>query len=275
MRSIRAAKTTSLRWRLASLGLATLVSSAIAQETEQRPPYVATPQGVVERMLALAGTGSRDFVIDLGSGDGRIVIAAARQFGARGLGVDIDPELVAASRANARGAGVGERVQFELRDVLETDLSDATVVTIYLLPWLVDRLQPKLLNELAPGARIVAHAFPMKGWKPDRVERLRVARPQDRQAGESQLFLWIVPAQVRGTWRAEGWELRMRQNYQEIEIVASINGETQVVSEARLVGRGISFAVADASVRGRVDGGTIAGTITRPSGAAAITFLRD
>jgi len=262
------------RWP-AALGLALLASAAIAQDTDQRAPYVATPQEVVERMLALAGTRGEDFVIDLGSGDGRIVIAAAEKFGARGLGVEIEPELVAASRENARRAGVGGRVRFEQRDVLETDLSQATVVTIYLLPWLVDRLQPKLLHELAPGARIVAHAFPMKGWKPDRVERLRVARPRDRQTGESELYLWIVPAPARGTWRAEGWDLRVHQNYQEIEIEAIIDGRPQVVNQARLAGSEISFSAGEAFFRGRVEGRTIAGTLTRPSGTATITFARN
>ena len=164
--------------------------AAHAQDPEVRAPFVTTPEDVVERMLALAGTGPADHVVDLGSGDGRIVIAAAKLHGARGLGVDIDSKLVEISRDNARRAGVANLVQFEERDVLLTDLSRATVVTIYLLPSLIDRLQPKLLDELRPGARIVSHAFAMKGWRPDRVEKVRLRSQYLRQGDESMIFLW-------------------------------------------------------------------------------------
>ena len=153
--------------------LSLAASSAAAQGAKARPLFVPTPEEVVERMLRIAGTGPRDFVMDLGSGDGRIVIAAARNFGARGLGVDIDDELVVASRANARRAGVADRVAFEERDMFGTNLSRATVATVYQLPSLLDRLQPKFLEELRPGARIVSHAFMMKGWRPDRTEKVK------------------------------------------------------------------------------------------------------
>ena len=245
-----------------------------AQDAEVPPPFVTTPDEVVERMLLLAGTRADDFVMDLGSGDGRIVIAAARKFGARGLGVDIDPKLVALSRENARRAGVDALARFEERDVLATDLSRATVVTIYLLPWLVDRLQPKLMHELKPGTRIVAHAFPMKGWKPDRSERLRVAQPQHGQSGESTLFLWTVPAEARGPWQAQGWQLRVNQNFQEIEVEAMSGGRSLAVDLARLEGRAIVFSGPEFSFRGRVEGAAIQGQLTRADKTVAITFRR-
>ncbi len=259
----------------AALILAAIAAGARAQDTELRPPFVSTPQEVVERMLALAGTRTDDFVMDLGSGDGRIVIAAARQFGARGLGVDIDPKLVALSRENARRAGVEALARFEERDVLATDLSPATVVTIYLLPWLVDRLQPKLMHELNPGARIVAHAFAMKGWKPDRSEHLRVLQPERGQSGESSLFLWTVPAEARGDWRAGDWQLRVHQNFQEIEVEVAAGGTLLAVREAKLEGRAIGFSGPEFTFRGRVEGSAIRGELTRGGRSEAITFRRD
>lgn len=128
-------------------------------------------------MLRLAGTGPSDVVMDLGSGDGRIVIAAARTFGARGIGIEIDARLVAQSRDLARRASVAERTEFLLEDIRKADLSKASVVTIYLLPFLIDQLQPRFLDELRPGTRIVTHAFGMVGWAPDRRETVRVTRP--------------------------------------------------------------------------------------------------
>jgi len=247
---------------------------ANAQDAESRPPFVTTPEAVVERMLGLAGTRADDFVMDLGSGDGRIVIAAARMFGARGLGIEIDPELVARSRENARRAGVAALVQFEERDVLAADLSRATVVTIYLLPWLVDRLQPKLMHELRPGARIVAHAFAMKGWKADRSESMRVAQPRQGQSGESTLFLWTVPAEARGRWRAGGWQLRVHQNFQEIEVEAAYADAPVAVQQARLEGRAIAFSGPEFSFRGDVEESLMRGELTRSGKTEAITFRR-
>jgi SAM-dependent methyltransferase len=150
-------------------------------------PDVRTPHDVVIAMLRLADVGRDDVVHDLGSGDGRIVIEAARAFGARAVGIEIDPRLVAASRENARRAGVEDRVAFLERDLFEADLRGATVVTLYLSPELNARLRPKLLRELRPGARIVSHDFPMGDWRPDRT--VRVQGP-DR---EHTLYLWSIP----------------------------------------------------------------------------------
>jgi SAM-dependent methyltransferase len=150
-------------------------------------PYVQTPAVVVDAMLALADLRSQDIVYDLGAGDGRIVIAAARGYGARGVGIEIDPDLVRQARRDAEQAGVAERVRFEVRDLFTTDLREATVVTLYLSPELNARLRPRLLAELRPGARIVSHQFGMAGWEPVRTVQLTV----DRR--EHVLHLWIVP----------------------------------------------------------------------------------
>jgi SAM-dependent methyltransferase len=166
-----------------SLGLAS--GAAPAQETRRTPDviYVPTPQEVVEGMLKLARVGKADVVYDLGCGDGRIVITAARQFGARAVGIDIDPIRIREATENIRVAGVGERVKLIEGDLFATDIGEATVVTIYLLSRLNLKLRPKLLKELRPGTRIVSHAFDMDDWKPQRTESV----------GSSTIYLWTVP----------------------------------------------------------------------------------
>ena len=153
---------------------------------EKDVPYVTTPQRVVERMLELADVSENDVVYDLGSGDGRFVITAAQQFGARGVGVEIDPQLVRQARSQARLAGVTDRVAFRQGDLFETDLREATVVTLYLEPDLNLRLRPKLLLQLDPGDRVVSHDFDMGAWTPDRTEKM----------GGSTIYLWTIPKQI-------------------------------------------------------------------------------
>ncbi len=247
---------------------------ARAQDPEVRAPFVTTPEDVVERMLALAGTGPADYVIDLGSGDGRIVIAAAKLHGAKGLGVEIDGQLVEVSRENAKRAGVEGLAQFVERDVLLTDLSRATVVTIYLLPSLIDRLQPKFLDELRPGARIVSHAFAMKGWNPDRVDKVQVRTPHLSQGDESTIFLWIVPAQARGYWRGGDFSLRVHQNFQQIEVEATAGGRALTITEAKLEGSTISFSGPDIAFLGQVGPRSIDGEMTRAGRAMRVSFAR-
>ncbi|WP_239492899.1 cyclopropane-fatty-acyl-phospholipid synthase family protein [Luteitalea sp. TBR-22] len=152
-------------------------------------PYVPTPQDVVERMLTMAGVGANDVVIDLGSGDGRLVVTAAKKFGARGIGIDIDPARIAEGRANAKAAGVESRVEFRQQDALEADLSQATVVTLYLLSSSNVKLRPRLLSQLKPGARVVSHQFGMGDWQPDKVETFTDANGTSRT-----LYLWTVGA---------------------------------------------------------------------------------
>jgi len=248
--------------------------AAWAQEGERRPPFISTPDDVVERMLSFAGTGADDSVVDLGSGDGRIVIAAAKIFGARGLGVEIDPELVAKSREIAHRAGVGARALFKEGDVLTADIGRASVVTIYLLPFLLEKLQPKLLHELRPGARIVTHAFSMTGWKPDRTETMRIAQGHPGQGDESRLFLWVVPAQVRGDWRGGAWRLHISQNYQEIEMQAETEGRPLAVTSARIDGTAFSFSGEGFAYRGHAATGRIVGELLRGGTATPLVFTK-
>jgi predicted O-methyltransferase YrrM len=167
-------------------------------QTEQRQPdvpYVPTPEVVVEQMLALAKVTKNDVLYDLGSGDGRIVITAAQKFGTRGVGVDINPERIREAKENARKAGVTDLVQFRQQDLFETDISKATVVTLYLLPDINLKLRPRLFKELKPGTRIVSHDFDMGEWKPERV--VQVQGP----ARQHTLYYWVVPKNVPANLR--------------------------------------------------------------------------
>ncbi len=251
---------------LAGLALAAAAAAAQADEVEWRVPFITTPGEVVERMLELAGTGSGDLVVDLGSGDGRIVIIAAQKYGARGLGIELDQRLVEKSRANARTANVADRVRFVQGDVLAAEISQATVVTVYLLPSLMGQLQPRFIGELKPGTRIVSHAFSMAGWKPDLTQTVRLTQPHPGQGDESTLHLWVVPADVRGVWRGGEWLLRIEQNYQQIEIEGA--------AEARLSGRDITWEARGMRFRGRVEGDRVVGEISRDGRASPLELKR-
>lgn len=165
----------------------TALFSVTAQDRKPDVHYVPTPEAVVEEMLKVANVGKNDVVYDLGCGDGRIVITAAQKYGARGIGVDIDPERIKESNENARKAGVTDRVKFLQQDLFTMDFRDATVVTLYLLPALNLKLRPKLLSELKPGTRIVSHAFDMGDWKPEKVINV----PGDDH--ERTVYYWVVP----------------------------------------------------------------------------------
>ncbi len=243
-----------------------LVSLSVSAQEDRPAPFITTPDDVVERMLRFAGTGPQDFVIDLGSGDGRFVIAAARRFGARGHGIELDPRLVEKSRENARAAGVADRATFQHGDVLVADISQATVVTVYLLPSLLYRLQVRFLEELKPGTRVVSHAFPLLSWKPDRSQTMPVTQPHPGQGDESTMFLWIVPADVRGTWRGEGRTVRIHQNYQDIEVEGA--------ARATLQGREIAWEAEGARYRGRVEGNRITGELERGGEKRAFALSR-
>ncbi len=168
-------------------GMLLAASTAIAQYgTPDRPldvPYVPSPNPVVDAMLKLADVKNTDTVMDLGCGDGRIVIAAAKTFGARGVGVDLNPERVEEARANAKSAGVEDKVRFEENDLFKADISKASVVTLYLLPGVNERLKPKLLADLKPGTRVVSHSFDMGDWRPDKEEVV----------DGRHIFLWVIP----------------------------------------------------------------------------------
>ena len=175
-----------------------LVPQGRAQELSKLP-YVPTPQIVVDEMLKLANVTAKDFVVDLGSGDGRMIISAAKTFKASGLGVDIDAKLVELSTQEAKAQGVSDRVKFVEQDMFKADLSKATVVTLYVLPDFMEKLRPKLIAELKPGARIVAHDYYMGEWYSDR--RLELTVPEKKTANgtdKAYLYLWIVPSVVNG-----------------------------------------------------------------------------
>ncbi len=185
--------------RMMGIAMALLAVAAHAADVDRTGgPYVPTPPAVVEAMLKLANVGPKDYVIDLGSGDGRIVLLAATQYKAGGLGVDIDPELVERANASARKLGVADRVQFQVQDVLRADVSRATVMTLYLLPGMMASLQKKLLAELKPGTRIVSHDFTFDGWKPDRTVTVETQEKYEISGSwTSDVHLWVVPGPAR------------------------------------------------------------------------------
>jgi len=174
---------------LSALFLAAVMSAASAQTAVQHPDvvFVPTPQEVVEKMLELAKVGKNDVLYDLGSGDGRIPVTAAKRFGIRAVGIDIDPQRIAEANENARRNGVAKLVTFKQEDLFKTQFSDATVVTLYLLPDLNVKLRPRLLAELKPGTRIVSHQFDMGTWKPD----------QKVELANRTIYLWTVPARKK------------------------------------------------------------------------------
>lgn len=210
-------------------------------------PYVTTPMEVVERMLILGQVMPGDRVIDLGSGDGRIVIEAAKR-GASGLGVDLDPSLVELARQNAAKAGVADRARFEVRDIFETDLSGATVITMYLLPEFNVKLLDRFL-ELEPGTRIVSHDGGIGDWPPDETWTLRTPEKPVGLGGLSRIDLWWVPAHVAGEWTSElpqhggRWSFRITQRYQRLEVEASTGGHSLVVRNTRLRGEEVKLVV--------------------------------
>ena len=207
------------RFCLCGLLVALLALPASAQLTEE-VPFITTPDNVTLEMLRVARVGASDHVIDLGSGDGRIVITAARRFGATGLGVEIVPDLVTQSRQSAAAAGVGDRVRFETQDLFVTDLSRATVVTMYLLPEFNLKLRPALLT-LKPGTRIVSHDWDMGEWKPDQTTVVAVPDKKVGLEKSSKVHLWTIPARIDGLWCGTGalrdFSLRVTQQFQDIE----------------------------------------------------------
>jgi SAM-dependent methyltransferase len=250
-------------------------------------PFVVTPMEIVERMLRMADVKPGDYVIDLGSGDGRIVIEAAKR-GARGLGVDLDPGLVKAATDNAQKAGVAARARFETRDIFETDLSPASVVTMYLLPDFNAKLLPQLLK-LKPGTRIVSHDGGIGDWPPD--ERLEMRTPEKTVGigGLSKVELWVVPADAAGTWTGElprhggRWSWRIRQRYQVLEVEASAQGRDLLVRASRLRGDEIKLVVTGLVgdhawhhlFVGHIDGERIAGEVTVSDGNGKRTYPRN
>lgn len=221
--------------------------------------WVPTPQSLVERMLQMAETKPTDFVVDLGSGDGRTVITAAKKFGARALGVEFNPDMVELAKRNAETEGVAGRAQFIRGDIFQTDFRQATVLTLYLLPSLNLKLRPTILN-MKPGTRVVSHAFTMDDWQPDQV---------DSSEGRTA-YMWIVPAKVGGTWRVEiaggpRYEATFIQQFQNIGGSAKADSKPVQFSSGKLRGDTLTFAADESGTHreftGRVAGDRIAGTV--------------
>lgn len=222
-------------------------------EPEYEVPFVPTPNALVQKMLDLAQVTAADYLIDLGCGDGRIAVAAARR-GARALGVDLDPLRIQEAAAAARIAEVEARVNFRRQDLFRTPIYEASVVALYLLPDVNLRLRPRLLTELRPGSRIVSHAFDMGDWRPEAEDRLDGRR----------IFLWIVPAIAGGSWAltdADGgqYALEIEQRFQEVNGTLTGGGRVLALEEAVLRGKALRFTAGGRLYAGTVGDAEIAG----------------
>lgn len=257
--------------------------SCITGYSQERKPdiyYVPTPEEVVIKMLQMAKVTQNDIVYDLGCGDGRIVITAAKVFGARGVGVDIDPVRIKESNENARKIGVTDRVKFIEQDLFKIDISEATVVSLYLQRELNLRLRPKLLRELRPGTRIVSHEFDMDDWKPDNmgtVRNVKLYYKPNIAVKNTNYYYWVIPADIAGTWRGtmptstgeQDYTLRFAQKFQEISGEVAVKGQKAPIADARLVGDQLSFTLRNNTKKeeavmwfsGRITGDTIQGLV--------------
>ena len=210
--------------------------------------WVPTPQGLIDKMLDMAKVTSVDYVMDLGSGDGRTVIAAAKR-GARATGIEYNPDMVELSKRNAEKEGVAGKANFMKADLFESDFSQATVITMYLLPTINMKLRPKILD-LKPGTRIVSHAFTMDEWSADQTDSF-----DGRTA-----YLWIVPAKVEGAWQFAQGELSLTQTFQAVTGTLKASGNTIKITNGKLRGDQLSFSAGNSEYTGRVNGSTIEGT---------------
>ena len=265
----------TMRWIFIFFALS---AAHAADDYKSGGPYVPTPQVVVDQMLRMAAVGESDFVVDLGSGDGVIVLTAAKQFKAAGMGVDIDPELVKLSNDSARNLGVADRVRFLQQDVYKADLSRASVLTLYLLPGMMLSLRPKIFNELKPGVRVVSHDYHLGEWQPD--DQISLDVPEKEKVNgvpKATIYLWHVPARVAGKWEVrvaggETYELNLRQRFQVIEGSAAAGGKPLRPQQLTLRGSEFSFALADGkgTVRfsGQVKNNTMDGVVELPGAKA-------
>ncbi len=248
-----------------SVAAAAAPPQATAPQEEYKPKvgqpgkdavWVPTSPALVEKMLDLAKVQPSDFVMDLGSGDGRNIIAAAKR-GARGRGVEFNQDLVTLSNRAAQREGVGDKASFVQGDMYAADISEATVLALFLLPENLDKLVPKFLA-LKPGSRIVANTFAMAGWKPDVSEQV-----EGDCVNWCTALLWIVPAPVEGTWRLAGGELKLQQQFQMVSGTLAVNGASHTIENGRLDGTRLSFEAGGAKYEARAAGGSLDGTVTR------------
>jgi hypothetical protein len=271
------------RWNgILAAALLLLAPAAMAQDGRGDVVYVPTPQVVVDEMLRMAKVGAKDFVIDLGSGDGRIIITAAKRLGARGFGVDLDTYLLKMANNNAKQEGVADRARFIEQNLFETDLSQATVITSYLLPEMNERLRPKLLA-LKPGTRVVAHDYAMGEWDPDDDMTVLVPEKTVGDPGRSYIFFWIVPARVAGRWESQlmaggkpvSWQFSFEQNFQLVSGTARAGEREVKLPQFRMVGEQLTFRLEVPAAgkpvtylfRGWVKGDAIEGTVTVGDGS--------
>ena len=215
--------------------------------------WVPTPQALVDRMLDMAQLTPDDYLVDLGSGDGRTVISAAKR-GIRAHGIEFNPDMVQLARRSARKEGVSERATFEEGDIFQADFSKATVVTLFLLPQLNIKLRPILLD-MKPGTRVLSNSFDMDEWKPD-----ESFDAEGECTGYCQAYKWIVPAKVEGVWRLRDGELTLTQRFQMLEGTLRVGENTMPIRDARLTGANIVFSAGDTQYQGRVEGNRIRGT---------------
>ncbi len=243
--------------------LAALVAGALApwlvRAQQNAGPYVPTPWKIVDDMLKLAGVRKDDFVMDLGSGDGRLVITAAERYGTRGYGVDIDPTLVKLASDNAAKAGVADRVRFEQRDLFETRLGEATVLTLYLLPHTVTQLVPRIFAEMRPGSRVVSHDYPLGPWQHER--HLQYDLPEKVEISgttRTVLYLYVVPARVGGEWRLElpgakqPTRLRFEQSPVATRGTATIGNRQVALEGVKVTGESVRFGVPGLGAGGKL-----------------------
>ena len=261
--------------RITTIFLAAFLSAAAFAQDYGDTPYVQTPQNVVDRMLEVAKVGPKDYVIDLGSGDGRMIITAAKKHGARGFGVDLDRRLVQLSNRLAAKAGVADRAVFYERDIYQTDLSPASVVTIYLLPEVNLMMRPRLFAMLKPGTRVVSHDYDMGEWPPDVTFTMDAPDKPVGRDKKSKVFYWVVPAKVAGKWRwrdgKREFELTLNQMFQKVDGTLVVDGKTAAIEDVKLVGETLSFTARVDDARyafdGRIFNNAVEGTV-RAAGAA-------
>ena len=262
-----------------SLAAAAAVTEAADDNLKTGGPYVPTPQSVVDSMLRMAAVTEKDYLIDLGSGDGVIVLTAAREFKASGMGVDIDPDLVKQSNASAQKFGVASRVKFVQQDVFKADVSKASVLTLYLLPGMMLNLRTKLFNELKPGTRVVSHDYHLGDWSPDDSISFEVPEKESvTGVPRATVLLWLVPARVAGTWELKSasgdtYHVALKQRFQTIEGTATLAGKPVKAQNLTLRGNEITFVVPEGKglsrFNGRVNGDAMEGTVEISGGKAA------
>jgi hypothetical protein len=253
------------------LSFSSLAVSTDLQPIKDAGPYVPSPQSVVSDMLRYAEVGAEDFLIDLGSGDGRIVLTAAKVFGARGFGVEIKDDLVKRSNEAAQKEGLGDRVKFIKQDLFKTDMSEATVITMYLLPDTVNLLKDKFVNELKPGTRIVSHDYPLTGWIPEKYVQMDLEdKVQISGVTTTLIYLYVVPAKVAGNWSAKmppavsksPATLSLRQQLTRVSGSLRLDGKEVPLEDVKLRGDRLTFKVAGrkGEYSGQIKGNAIEGT---------------